>query len=65
MRYLMDLIPLDASLVRGSHGRLPQRPEQGAVFLASRPFGECGAEPRGGSVAMSSVAERVLELVFG
>ena len=65
MRYLMDVIPLDASLVRGSHGRLPERAADGPLFLSSRPFGECGPEPRDGSVAMSSVGERVLELVFG
>ncbi len=34
-RYLMDVIPLDASIVRGSHGRLPARPEEGPVFLSS------------------------------
>src|SRR5688500_16572614 len=28
-RYLMDVIPLDASLVRGSHGRLTDRAEEG------------------------------------
>ncbi|WP_437652944.1 alkaline phosphatase family protein [Sorangium sp. So ce1182] len=34
-RYLMDVIPLDASLVRGSHGRLPERPEQGPVLMSN------------------------------
>ena len=24
LRYLMDVIPLDASLVKGSHGRIPE-----------------------------------------
>ena len=33
MRYLMDVIPLDARLVRGSHGLLPATPEEGPVFL--------------------------------
>jgi hypothetical protein len=50
---------------RGSHGRLPDRPAEGPVFLCSRPFGECGPEPRDGIVEMTSVGERVLELVFG
>lgn len=36
-RYLMDVIPLDASLVRGSHGRLPERPGAGPVFISSEP----------------------------
>ncbi|MGK3990433.1 nucleotide pyrophosphatase/phosphodiesterase family protein [Sorangium sp. So ce136] len=34
-RYLMDVIPLDASLVRGSHGRLPERLEQGPVLMSN------------------------------
>ena len=36
-RSLMDLIPLDASLVKGSHGRLADRPEDGAVIISSEP----------------------------
>jgi predicted AlkP superfamily pyrophosphatase or phosphodiesterase len=32
-RYLMDVIPLDASLVRGSHGLLNPAPEDSPVFL--------------------------------
>ncbi len=37
MRVLMDVIPLDASLVKGSHGRITDRPEDGPVFITSRP----------------------------
>jgi predicted AlkP superfamily pyrophosphatase or phosphodiesterase len=33
MRYLMDLIPLDASIVKGSHGLLPGDPQQGACII--------------------------------
>ena len=36
-RYLMDVIPLDASLVRGSHGRPAATPEDGPVFITSEP----------------------------
>ncbi len=36
-RYLMDVIPLDASLVKGSHGRLPDDPRTGPVFISSEP----------------------------
>ncbi len=36
-RTLMDLIPLDASLVKGSHGRAPAQPETGPLFLSSEP----------------------------
>ncbi len=32
-RYRMNVIPLDASLVKGSHGRPPASPEAGPVFL--------------------------------
>jgi predicted AlkP superfamily pyrophosphatase or phosphodiesterase len=32
MRALMDVIPLDASLVRGSHGRIPKDPDYWPVF---------------------------------
>jgi predicted AlkP superfamily pyrophosphatase or phosphodiesterase len=63
MRYLMDVIPLDATLVKGSHGRLPLDPADGPVFLCSRPFGDCGAEPEHGLVPMTSVKDRVLALL--
>jgi predicted AlkP superfamily pyrophosphatase or phosphodiesterase len=33
-RYLMDVIPLDASLVKGSHGRITDDPLDGPVFIA-------------------------------
>jgi len=36
-RTLMDVIPLDATLVRGSHGRLTDRPEQGPLVITSEP----------------------------
>jgi hypothetical protein len=32
-RYKMDVIPLDAGLVRGSHGRLPDDPESGPLVI--------------------------------
>ena len=35
-RYLMDVIPLDASLVGGSHGRPPATPEDGAVLIGPK-----------------------------
>jgi len=64
MRYLMDVIPLDASLVRGSHGRRVEDPADGPWFGCSRPFADCGGEPAGGVVAMTSVKQRVLDLIF-
>ena len=33
-RQLMDVIPLDASLVKGSHGRIPENKEQWPVLIA-------------------------------
>ncbi len=36
-RYLMDVIPLDAGLVKGSHGRLPADGAPGPVLLSSEP----------------------------
>ena len=35
VRYLMKVIPLDATLVRGSHGRVTDRSEDGPVFISS------------------------------
>jgi len=32
-RYLLDVIPLNASLVRGSHGRIHSAPEDAPIFL--------------------------------
>ena len=37
-RMLMDVIPLDATLVRGSHGRTPRDPQEWPVLM-SRPSG--------------------------
>ncbi len=33
---IMDFIPFDSGLVKGSHGLLPARPEDGPLFIASR-----------------------------
>ncbi len=60
MRYLMDVISLDASLVRGSHGRPTDRPEEGPLFITSNP------ELLGtGPVAAGDVKALLLEHVFG
>ena len=34
-RYLMDVIPLDPSLVKGSHGRITGDPAHGPLFITS------------------------------
>lgn len=33
-RYLMDVIPVDASLVRGSHGCVSTSPSEGPMFIS-------------------------------
>ncbi|MEM9809325.1 MAG: nucleotide pyrophosphatase/phosphodiesterase family protein, partial [Cyanobacteria bacterium P01_D01_bin.56] len=35
-RYLMDMIPLDATLVKGSHGHLTQAPQDCPVFITQQ-----------------------------
>ena len=37
MRTMMDVIPLNASLVKGSHGRVPTRPEDGPLLITNQP----------------------------
>lgn len=37
MRTLLDVIPLDAGLVRGSHGRVTDDPAHGPIFMSSEP----------------------------
>ncbi|HUG92526.1 MAG TPA: alkaline phosphatase family protein [Planctomycetaceae bacterium] len=61
-RYLMDVIGLDASVVRGSHGRLPaagREAREGPVFVSSSRAIEREAIP------MTAVKEMLLELQFG
>jgi hypothetical protein len=56
----MDVIPLDASLVRGSLGRLPETREAGPVLISSEP----GLVP-GDVVLATDVKPLVLAHVFG
>lgn len=37
MRYMMDVVPLDGSILGGSHGRLPDDDADGPVLLCSAP----------------------------
>jgi predicted AlkP superfamily pyrophosphatase or phosphodiesterase len=60
-RYYMDVIGLDASLVRGSHGRLPsvgREASEGPVFVCSSRAIEEDA------IAMTAVKELLLRLQF-
>jgi predicted AlkP superfamily pyrophosphatase or phosphodiesterase len=56
MRYRLAVVPLDPTPVRGSHGRLPDRPEDGPVLLCSRP-GEVS-----GTLAATEVKSLLLRL---
>jgi len=60
MRYLMDVIALDASLVRGSHGRPTDREEEGPLFITTAPE-LLGAGP----VSATDVKALLLDHVFG
>jgi predicted AlkP superfamily pyrophosphatase or phosphodiesterase len=59
MRYLMEVIPLDASLVKGSHGRPTDKAEEGPLFITSMPelIGD-------GPVAATDVKRLLLDHVF-
>ena len=59
LRTLMDVIPLDASLVKGSHGRSDTPPEHGPVFISSEP----SLLPEG-AVEAAAVKELMLRHVF-
>jgi predicted AlkP superfamily pyrophosphatase or phosphodiesterase len=59
LRVLMDVIPLDADLVRGSHGRLTRSAEEGPILISSRP----GLLPEG-SVRAEAVKGLILEHIF-
>jgi predicted AlkP superfamily pyrophosphatase or phosphodiesterase len=62
-RSLLDVIPLDARLVRGSHGRVGragERPERGPLFASSAP-----ELLPAGQIAATQVKELMLAHVFG
>lgn len=59
-RTLMDVIPLDASLVKGSHGRITDRAEDGPLIISS----EAGLIPDH-EVAATDVKQIVLAHIFG
>jgi predicted AlkP superfamily pyrophosphatase or phosphodiesterase len=59
MRTLMDVIPLDASLVKGSHGRPADDAVDGAVFISS----DADLVPSG-SIVATEVKDLVLRHLF-
>ena len=56
-RTLMDVIPIDASLVKGSHGRPPQSPDRGAFYISS----EAGNEK---PLKATEVRDYLLNMIF-
>ncbi len=58
LRALLDVIPLDETLVKGSHGRMPDRPEDGPVWISSEPVPE-------GPVLATAVKQLILDTIFG
>jgi predicted AlkP superfamily pyrophosphatase or phosphodiesterase len=58
-RVLMDVIPLDASLVKGSHGRLTDNSADGPVFISSEP-----KLLSDGPVVATTVRDLILSHVF-
>ena len=57
----MDVISLDASLVRGSHGRPTDSPEEGPLFMTTRP----DLLPASPQVDAAGVKDLILRHVFG
>jgi predicted AlkP superfamily pyrophosphatase or phosphodiesterase len=57
-RYLMEVIPLDASLVRGSHGRRTEALADGPILLSS----EAGA--RRATIEATAVRDLILDHLF-
>ena len=57
-RYIMDVIPLRASLVRGSHGRLPDDPRDGPVLISSSRVGKAER------FETTEVGDLMLETIF-
>jgi predicted AlkP superfamily pyrophosphatase or phosphodiesterase len=60
-RSLLDVIGLDASLIKGSHGRVTDDPEDGPLFVSSEP----GLLPAGDAMDATAVKATILRHVFG
>ena len=54
-RTIFDVVPLDASIVRGSHGLLADDPQDGPLLIAN------GPEPRGNLLPMTAIRDLLLE----
>lgn len=56
MRALMEVTPLDATMVRGSHGRAPASAEHGPLLITS----DVGLLPTGGALPATEVCQVML-----
>jgi hypothetical protein len=54
----MEVVPLDASLVRGSHGRVTDRLDDGPVFISSE------KPVMGDAVESTAVRDLILQHIF-
>ncbi|MGW4115660.1 alkaline phosphatase family protein, partial [Actinosynnema sp. NPDC004786] len=61
LRYTMRTVPLDPGCVRGTHGRLPDRPQDGPVLLCSDPHAPEVVE-RDGHLPATVVRDLLLNL---
>ncbi|HEX7028916.1 MAG TPA: nucleotide pyrophosphatase/phosphodiesterase family protein [Gammaproteobacteria bacterium] len=61
-RALMDVIPLDATLVKGSHGALSTAPDSGAIYICSEPEVLSSQQQREG-LAPTDIKNTLLDLV--
>jgi predicted AlkP superfamily pyrophosphatase or phosphodiesterase len=61
LRYTMDVVPLDAGWVRGSHGRLPASTADAPVLLCSDPRAPAEVETTG-RIGATAVAGLLMEL---
>jgi hypothetical protein len=59
-RATLDVVPLDPSVVRGSHGRLPDDPADGPVLICSAD--DPGIDAPGGTVPATGVKQLLLTL---
>jgi predicted AlkP superfamily pyrophosphatase or phosphodiesterase len=57
-RYLMNVIPLDAALVRGSHGRIPESLDEGPLLISSE------RDAAEGPLEATAVRDVILSHVF-
>ena len=57
---VMDFIPFDATLVQGSHGRLPDNPENGPLLITTR-----RQAPLPEKMPATEVKDFLLKMIFG